>query len=56
MTLQELYPLIKQSKFVLIEDNKTIEQYDAHKHMFRDIEGITGGNEDTIVIYLAKQI
>ena len=55
MTIQDLYPYIKDALYVIIEDGyKIVQSYDVHKYMYREIAEIAGGHDQTIVIYLAR--
>jgi len=56
MTVQELYPYIKQLPFVLVEmDGTIIPSYDRHKFMFRDVDEL-GAKNDILYVYLSVEV
>jgi hypothetical protein len=54
MTVQELYPYIKQIPFVLVElDGSLVPSYDRHKFMYRNVDQL-GVSEDILFVYLSE--
>lgn len=55
MTVQDLYPYIRHTAFVLVEANgQTIPSYDRHRYMYREIDELSV-NEAMLFVYLSKE-